>query len=363
MGFRSKGLFWRPLAGLLGATLLLAGCGAAGPAASANGTAPCASNASGKPVVFGANEFQSVDVDTKVAEFIVQNGYCQPTKTENISTAAVQQEIVSGGVDVWMEVWQQNIYSWWQKELSAGKIVNLDAIYQSSAQGFFIPSYTAKQYPKLTSVSQLSQYWQVFKDPQKPTTGLFINCIPSWNCSQVNLVKLNAYGIAKYFTVEQPGSATALQATIYGMYQKKQNFVTYYWEPTALLGLIHLVRLKEPAYTTACDTLEQKLISNNAISQATSAAGCGYENSPVDKGGNAAWAKADPAVATFLQKMQMGTQPLEQVLAYQNNSKTSNTKAAEWYLGHYASTWESWVPANVASRVKAALVADGVKVG
>jgi glycine betaine/proline transport system substrate-binding protein len=354
----------------------LAGCGtqAASGAGAASGstaaTAATCTTQSGPTVTFVDNQFQTLYIDNAVAEYIVRHGFCQPAKSRIMTTAVAKTLITHNQIDVWMEMWQQNFISWYNKAVAAHELVNLGPTYGSSTQGWYVPTYVIKgdpargikaMAPGLKSVSQLKTYWKVFQDPTDPSKGLFVNCIAAWNCSQVNEVLLYAFGLHQYFHVETPGAAPSLDAAIVGAYEKGQPILAYYWAPTWLLGKYKMTQLQMPKYTTACDAEIQKLIKDNEIAKATAAAGCGYENMPIDKGASAGFVKQDPQVAAFLQKMDLHDAPLEATAAYMQLHKASARKAALYFFRHYTE-WEQWLPKTVEQRVAASLKADGVTV-
>ena len=47
--------------------------------------------------------------------------------------------------------------------------------------------------------------------PEDASKGLFFNCITGWTCLEINSVKLEAYGLDKYYNAVSPISPEALQ--------------------------------------------------------------------------------------------------------------------------------------------------------
>lgn len=362
--------------GLLACAVALTGCGVGAPSAATAGggstaTAAKCGTMKSKTIKFVDNTFQTLWINNAIAEYIITNGFCYPTQSETISTAVGQETIANGQTDVWMELWQNNIISWYDKVIKAGQLVNLGNTYDASSQGWYVPKYMISgdaargikaTAPGLTSVTQLSQYWQDFQDPHNHSKGLFINCITSWQCSRENNIRLQAYGLTKYFDTQEPGTAPALDAAIVGAYTKGQPFLAYYWAPTWLLGKYDLVQLKQPAYTDACNAEIQKALDGKVtVSQVTSAAGCAYDSFSVQKGVNAGLLKSAPAVVAFLRKMDVGNGPLQKTAAYMAANQATAAQAAQYFFENYQGEWEGWLPADVALRVKNALIASGAK--
>ena len=360
------------MAGAVAATIMLAGCSGAG-SATGNGSAGSASctTQKSKTISFSDTSFQTIWINNAIAEYIVTKGFCYPVKTDTVSSAVANQSLAQGQIDVNMELWAMNFLTWYNQVTKDGEVVDLGPTYDKSTQGWYVPKYMIDgdpargikpTAPDLTSVDQLAKYWKLFQDPHDANKGLFINCITSWQCATVNRIKLKAYGLDKYFNVEEPGTAPALDAAIVGAYKKGQPFVAYYWAPTWLLGKYDLVQLKEPAYSDACNTKILAVVNNKIpMSQVTSAMGCAYDSYPITKGVNSGLLKSAPDVVAFLKKMDVGNDPLQQTAAYMTANNATADQAARYFFEHYQSEWQSWLPSDVAQRVKAALVADGAK--
>lgn len=92
----------------------------------------------------------------------------------------------------------------------------------------------------------------MFKDPEEPTKGRFLNCPSGWTCEGVNTAKLQAYKLEANYVNFRPGTGTALDAAIAAAYLQGEPMLFYYWSPTAIMGKYKLVQLQEPAYSDAC---------------------------------------------------------------------------------------------------------------
>ena len=112
-------------------------------------------------------------------------------------------------------------------------------------------------------------------------------------------------------------------------------------EPTWVLGQLDMTKLEEPAY-------------NETIWETTRA--CAYPSNNVNIIVNAEWKdSADPAVIEFLTNYETTTAQANAVLAYMNTEDADVEAAAIYFLQEYETVWTSWVPADVAAKVKDAL--------
>jgi glycine betaine/proline transport system substrate-binding protein len=356
------------------AAVLVAGCGTAkqpstGGETSKTTPAPAAEK---KVIKFADTQFQTLWVNNAIAGFIVKNGYGYPVETVEMTTPIFQQSIAKGEIDVMMEIWRNNIMDWYLDVTKSGKMLDLGDTYEKSTQGWYVPRYMIEgdttrnikaTAPDLKSVTDIPKYKQLFADPENPDKGLLINCITGWQCAKINAIKVHAYGLAGEINLQEPGAAAALDAAIVGAYKKGKPFLAYYWEPTWLAGAYDLVQLQEPPYTEECNDAIQAVLKDKSgdMSKVTAQAGCAYETIGIHKGVTSSLKERAPEVIAFLEKMSVGTDPLNKTAAYMQASNVQAEKAAIWFFEQYPDRWHSWVPADVAARVEQAVKEAGAK--
>ena len=319
----------------LGALLIVlpfAGCAAApeGPASKA-------------PIVFADVGWDSVQVHNRIAAFIVENGYGYP-ESEFIpgATIALFEGLARGDIDVEMECWVENQQEAYDKHIAAGTIVDLGGNFLDNWQGWLVPTYMIENgdLPEGVSVEDLPKYWELFKDPEDPTKGRFVNSVPGWECTGINSEKLKVYGLDEYYTDFLAGSDAALSGSMAGAYEKGEPWLGYYWEPTWALGKYDMTKIEEPPY-------------DKEIWETTCA--CAYPANKVNIVVHASLLDRAPEVVEFLRNYESTTAQCNKALAYMQENKASTGEAAIWFLEEYESLWTSWVPSDVASKVKVAL--------
>ena len=143
----------------------------------------------------------------------------------------------------------------WVKAAAEGKVFGLGDTVKGATEGWWVPEYVIKGdpakgikplAPDLRSVSDLKKYKDVFKDPETPSKGRFLNSPIGWTSGVVNKQKLTAYGLQDDFVNFRSGSGAALDAEISSSIRRGKPVVFYYWSPTPLLGKFKLIQLEEP---------------------------------------------------------------------------------------------------------------------
>ena len=264
-------------------------------------------------------------------------------------------------IDIIFEHWTDNNVQLIDPELESGNLVFLGVNTPASEQAFFVDRATSEKY-NITSVEDLAkpEIAMLFKDPENPEKGRLTSCISGWTCYTINLVKLKEYGLDDLYTNFDPGSGGALDAAIMAASTKNQPIVTYYWTPTSLMGKpeVDLVRLTEPAYDESCwsdmMTVVEDIKANGPEVYKPSCA-CEYKDMALTKLATGKFAKEQPAIMDFANAYTIPTAVVNNMLAYYVDESGGDMEATAMHYLESDSSWESWVPADVAAKVKKSL--------
>ena len=324
----------------------------AGRAQQSHGAADC-------KVHIGDLNWDSANFHAQAAKLILEHGYdCDVTLTYG-GTLPIMAAHYEQKNDLIMELWYDNIKDQYDQAEKSGMVKRLTANTPDNTQAWYIPRYVQEANPGLRSVSDLPRYKHLFTDPEEPSKGRFVNCIPGWACETINTVKLKAYDLDEHFTNFRPGSGGALAAAIKGPYLKRQPVLAYYWSPTLLMGELDLVSLEEPAWNEAdwntlmTSVAELKDGGEEAIADATVATA--YRVSELPKSVTTVFAREHPAIIDFLNKYTLPSGTVSEALAYlQQEAGGSAEKTAIHFL-KTNDVWKEWVPTPVARKVEAAL--------
>ena len=170
-------------------------------------------------VHLGDFDWDSANIHTAIAGYIIEKGYgCEVESTKG-STTPIMAALFDQQIDIITEVWRDNIVQMHEEAVAAGKIVELGVNTPSSTQGFYVDKPTADKYG-LVSVEDMMkpEIAKLFADPESPGKGRMTSCISGWTCYTINLVKHKVYGLDKYYTNFDPGSGGALDAAIAGAF-------------------------------------------------------------------------------------------------------------------------------------------------
>ena len=306
-----------------------------------------------KPIIkFSDTQFESLWINNAIAMFVIEHGYGYPVESVELTTPLMQVALASGDIDVNMEMWQQNFIDNYNAEIAKGSYINIGPTYEGGPQFFMVPKATADEH-NIKTIDDMKKHWELVKDPEDPSKGAFHNCPIGWQCAEINRAKIQAYGLDEFFNIISGGSGAALDAALAGAQKKNKPVFGYYWAPTSIMGAYEWTVLEEPAYSAAC---WEEVAKGQDDASYTPKQACAYETLPVDKAVHKNMLEKAPDVVEMMKKMNIGLQPINVTAAYTGeNFEGQWDKAAYYYLQNYEDRWTTWMPAENAKKVKAAL--------
>lgn len=303
-----------------------------------------------EPIKLADAGWDSNQVHNAIFSFIVEHGYgYPPCEIVPGSSPVILVGVAEGDIDLLMETWSENYGEAYTDRVASGEIVELGLNFDDNYQGWLVPTYMIEgdpergiepMAPDLKSVFDLPEYWELFKDPEEPTKGRFLNSIPGWKCTEHNSIKLKTYGLDEYYTDFLCGSDVALSGSMVAAYEKGEPWLGYYWAPTWLLGMYDMTLLEEPPYDPEVWERDK---------------GCAYMAVRCTIMAHPSLLDRAPDVVEFLRKYHTTCAQNNDFLNYMQENEADASAGAIYFLKEYESVWSEWVPSDVASKVKAAL--------
>ncbi|MDH0300774.1 MULTISPECIES: ABC transporter substrate-binding protein [unclassified Pseudomonas] len=308
------------------------------------------------PIHFGAIGWESGALTTEILRLIVEHGFGYATDTLPGSTVSMEVALARNDLQVIAEEWAGRSPAWVKAE-QAGQVFALGDTVKNAEEGWWVPAYVIKGdparnlkplAPDLRSVDDLKRYPDVFKDPEAPGKGRFLNSPSGWTSETVNSQKLKAYGLDGLYNNFRSGSGAALDAEVGSAIRRGQPVLFYYWSPTPLMGRYDLVRLEEPPFSEAAWA---------TLTDATNANPQGSRSLPakLSIGVSKAFRDAHPELVAVFEKVDLPIDTLNKALARMSESRLPPREAALAFLRDNPSVWKAWLPAENAAKVEAAL--------
>ena len=318
--------------------VLLSACGGGG-----------ASKDSIEVINFADAGWDSIRVHNSIARTIIEEGYGYDTEETNGTSAATFQALEQGDINVYMEVWTDNIKDIYEEAIEKETVLKLATNFDDNTQGLYVPTYVIEGdkergieaiAPDLKTVEDLAKYPEIFQDPEDKSKGRIVGAPSSWIVSEHIAEKIETYGLDETYNYLAPGSDSAIVASLAGAYQKGEPWVGYYWSPTWVTASYDLTLLEDNPYDAAIwDENKGTEFGPNDVVVAVHK---DLETQAKD-------------VVEFLKKYETSSELTEVALNYMEETDADAEEAAEWWMEEYEDIWTSWVSEEVAGKVKESL--------
>ena len=303
-------------------------------------------------IIFGDLNWPSALLQNRIAQYLVEKGYGYPTDVKFGATLPLFQGIRRGDTHVAMEIWLPNQNDTWNEARTAGEVVSVGlSLGKDWQSAFVIPAYLQEQYPELDSVEDLKeeQYKSLFATPETGGKARLVSCIIGWSCELVNAAQVKGYGLDDHIHIVNPGDGAALNADLYGAYERQEPWLGYMWGTADPPLKLDLVRLEEPAYSDEC------WFTTRA---------CAYQDATILIAVTPDLLARAPDVIQVLRAWDFNIDLFKEVVAWQDANDTSDVNAAAlWWLNSKQDVWGDWVTSEAAESISIALAAGEIPDG
>ena len=305
-----------------------------------------------EPIVFSDLNWTSAQVQNRIAQYIVEEGYGYPTDVVFGATLPLLNGLRNGDTHVTMEIWLPNQLEAWTEAVDNGEVEPIgESLGKDWQSAFVIPTYLQEQYPDLDSIEDLKndEYKALFATAETGGKARLVSCVIGWACEEVNAQQIESYGLSDHVHILNPGDGAAANADLYGAYEKQEPWLGYQWGTNDPALLLDLVRLEEPAFSAECWASDKA---------------CAYEDATILIAMNTELKDRAPEVIDMLGKWGFNIDRFSEVAAWQNeNSDASINDAALWWLKQNNSVWSSWVTSDAADAISEALAENAIPEG
>ena len=303
-------------------------------------------------IIFSDLNWTSAQVQDRIAQYLVEEGYGYPTDVVFGATLPLFQGLRRGDSNVTMEIWLPNQDEAWAEAQANGEVVSVgQSLGKDWQSAFVIPRYLQEQYPDLDSVDDLKedQFKELFATAETGGKARLVSCVIGWACEEVNAKQIEGYGLQDHVHIINPGDGAAANADLYGAYERQEPWLGYQWGTNDPALLLDIVRLQEPEYTDEC------WFTTKA---------CGYEDATILIAVHPDLTTAAPDVVAMLRRWDFNIDIYKEVASWQNdNDGAGANDAALWWLKNNEAIWSAWVTEEAAEAVKEALEENTIPEG
>ena len=297
-------------------------------------------------IIFGDYNWESAQVQNRIAQFIVEKGYGYSTDVKFGATLPLLLALRRGDTHVSMEIWVSNQNDAWLEAVEAGDVLSVgQSLGKDWQSAFVVPAYLQEQYPDLDHVDDLKeqQYKDLFKTAETGDKARLVSCVIGWACEDINARQIAGYGLTEHVHVINPGDGAALNADLSGAYQRGEPWLGYQWGTNEPALKLDLVKLSEPEYTDECWA---------------STKACAYADTTIVIGINSEFPKQAPDVLAMLKRWNFTMESYREVAKWRDHNPHADVNSTViWWLNNNVDLWSGWVTDEAAEGIKAALSA------
>ncbi len=299
----------------------------------------------------------SATLMANVDKIILEEGFgCEVEMVVGATTTTFASMNEKGQPDVAPELWINAVMEPLTVAMDEGRLHSAQpGPITDLGEGWFVPDYVLAKNPDIKTVLDLLERPDLFPAKEDPSKGEFIGCPAGWGCQLSNINLFRAFKMEdKGWILTDPGSQAGLDASMIKAVEKGENWFGYYWSPTVPVGKYNmkLVPFGVP--------FAGKENWDGCIAKA--------EQDCADPKPSA-WTKSEVhTIVTTNFKESAGSDAMgyfskraypgpimNKMLVYMDANQANGPDAAIEFLIEYEDLWTSWVPADVAKKVKASL--------
>ena len=312
-----------------------------------------AANAACGKVTIADMNWPSATLIAHIDKIILKNGYgCDAELVTGDTMPTGTSMIEKGEPDIAPELWTNSFAVALNKGIEERRLrIAGKSLSDGGEEGFWVPKYMVDKKPELANITGIKKHAKLFKHPEDPNKSGFVDCPAGWNCQISSGHLFTALKLADArFELIDPGSAAGLDGSIAKAYERKQAWFGYYWAPTAILGKYQMVKVD---FQSGVDELHFK----NCITQAEceTPKPTMYPPSPVHTVTVENFAKRAPEAFSYLTRRAFSNSHMNQLLVWIEENQADGETAATYFLKNHEAIWKTWVPADVAKKIKTAL--------
>lgn len=299
------------------------------------------------PILFADVGWDSIRLHNAIAGTIAQEVWGYQWEEITGSTPITSEGVMSGDIDVHMEMWTDNLPSY-AEDIAKGRLKEVSVNFDDNYQGLYVPRYVIEgdqergiepMAPDLKTVADLARYPDLFADPEDPGRGRIFGGLPGWEVTEIMEKKVAYYGLDASYNYVLPGSDAAMSAAFISAWDRGEPIVAYYWEPTWLLGMYDFVLLGDAPFNP--DTYLQ----GETAFPATTVTICVSND----------FKASNPDFCDFLSKYRTSSALTSEALAHMQETGDDYVSTAKWFLKQHDELIDQWLTADQAAVLRAAL--------
>jgi len=307
-------------------------------------------------VVMAEWNWASGELMANVDAFILEHGYgCDVSLIPGATTTTFASMNEKGQPDVAGELWINAVREPLFAAMDEGRLFSaVSGPITGLGEGWWVTPSFKEAHPELDTVVKILDHPEMFPDSEDSTKGAFVGCPSGWGCQLVNANLFRAFDMeAKGWKLVDPGSAAGLDGSIAKAATRNENWLGYYWSPTAMIGKYNLQLIPFGVPFGGAENWNGCIVKPEqecADPQPSS-----WTESEVHTVITADFKKRGGVAVEYLEKRIFPGDVMNGMLVFMADEQAGGADAAIEFLRNNGDLWKSWVSADAAAKISAAL--------
>ena len=294
-----------------------------------------------------------------VDKIILEKGYgCEVELIPGSTMPTFTSMNDKGSPDMNPEQWANAVYTPLKKAVSEKRLISANgAPITGLGEGWWLNPAALEKHPELKGMTavQILERPDLFPDKEDPSKGAFMGCPAGWGCQLINNQLFKAFDMeAKGWKLVDPGSAAGLDGSIAKAVERKENWVGYYWSPTAIIGKYDM-RLLDFGVKWGGDDNWHKCVVKPEQECATPKKTRWVDSEVYSVVTDNFKKSAGPEAMKFMKKRIYPGTVMNSMLVYMTDNQAEGEDAAIEFMKKHEKVWSKWVSSSVAKKIKAGI--------
>jgi len=298
----------------------------------------------------------SGELMANVDAFILENGYgCDVELVPGATTTTFASMNEKGQPDVAGELWINAVREPLFKAMDEGRLhAAVEGPITELGEGWWVTPAFLEKHPDLNTVEKVLERPDLFPDAEDPSKGAFIGCPAGWGCQLANANLFRAFKMAdKGWVLVDPGSAAGLDGSMAKAAERGENWLGYYWAPTALIGKYNMQLLPFEVEFAGAENWDGCIVK--AEQDCADPKPSAWTHSEVFTVITDDFKNAGGVAVEYFSKRIFPGAVMNAMLVYMADEQASGEDAAIAFLERHPDLWKAWVSEDAAKKIEAAL--------
>lgn len=298
----------------------------------------------------------SGELMANVDAFILENGYgCNVELVPGATTTTFASMNEKGQPQVAGELWINAVREPLFQAMEEGRLHSaVEGPITDLGEGWWVTPAFKEAHPELDTIVKILEHPELFPDAEDPSKGAFIGCPAGWGCQLANANLFRAFDMeAKGWKLVDPGSAAGLDGSMSKAAERGENWIGYYWSPTAMVGKHNMQLMPFGVDFAGAENWDGCIVKSEqecADPKPTS-----WTHSEVHTVITDDFKKAGGVAVDYFSKRIFPGSVMNSMLVYMADEQAAGEDAAIEFLKTQGDLWKAWVSEDAAAKIEAAL--------